>query len=55
MANIEGDVQRIDQRTYRVLMQEACEQDVVGDLRERIVKVIEKVTKSDANLTALEE
>ncbi len=55
MANVEGDFQRLDQRTYRVLMQEAHEQDTVSDLRERVVVVLGRLAEKEAAVRAVEE
>jgi hypothetical protein len=44
MHNLEGEIEELDSRTFRVLMKEAHEQDVISDIRERIYKVLATIT-----------
>ena len=44
MQNVEGDIQMLDHHTYRVLMMEANEQDVVSDIRYRIALALKKIS-----------
>jgi hypothetical protein len=36
MNNVDGDLQKIDENTYRVLMTEAFEEDCISDIRHRL-------------------
>ena len=40
MHNIEGDLQKLDDHTFRILMIDAYEEDVISDIRERILKTL---------------
>lgn len=44
MQNVEGDIQKLDHHTYRVLMMEAHEQDVVSDIRYRIAQTLNNIS-----------
>lgn len=55
MHNVEGDIQKLDAQTYRILMMEANEQDVLGDLRERIVAVLEGMLANDKSLGGIKD
>lgn len=52
MHNVEGDLHRLDPHTFRILMGAAHEQDVVSDLRERIIAVIKRMVTSETDLAA---
>jgi len=44
MQNVEGDIQKLESNCFRVLMMEACEEDTLSDIRDRIAKILQ--TKS---------
>ena len=47
MSNVEGQWERLGDRTVRVLMKEAYEEDTVVDIRLRIVQALTKFLSSN--------
>jgi len=47
MQNIEGDLEKIDANSYRISMTAAHQEDVVSDLRERIIGALSKIIESE--------
>lgn len=53
MSNVEGELQKISENTYRILMTCAYEEDVVADLRERIILAIESIIKNNKTISKI--
>lgn len=47
MQNIEGELEKIDANSYRISMTAAHQEDVVSDLRERIIGALRKIIESE--------
>ena len=55
MHNIEGDLQKLDDHTFRILMIDAYEEDVISDIRERILKTLKDLIITQKQAIPLNE